>query len=340
MQYKTLFNINIHHGYFLDNGQKKFLTSNNNNAMSDDEKKIALQNYDFSKYLEVTPTKSTQVILKNHRMLVKGDNQGFRVLVSTLEEEDEQDKFIPIIKLDEELTLTFQLKAIDPYFYNYTQSTALTNDRMYLFTNKKPVGESNDFETIFQNNDGKIDSNFLLKEASTRTLVRTIAEEDEEVTNQFSIVNEINIIETDDTLTNGEKNSLINKFLDTIIKKQKKKGVVGYVRLTIKGDDDTQDLLNFENPNQYTLNEYPDFTLSFLNRRTFWRFISLKDGAVLTTKNKKWSSKNGYLEIKSSDFDPAGLDPPETDPNDYNFPNPTAEIIKKENNKYYSEVFI
>ncbi len=338
MQYKTLFNINIHHGYFLDNGQKKFLTSNNNNAMSDDEKKEALRNYDVSKYLEVTPTKNTQAILKNYRMLIKGDNQGFRVLASTLE--TEQDKFKPIIRLEDELTLTFQLKAIDPYFYNYTQSTALTNDRMYLFTNKKPVGESNDFETVFQNNDGKIDGSFLLKEASTRTLIRTIGEEDEQITNQFSIANEINIIETEDTLTNGEKTTLINAFLDTIIKKQKKKGVIGFVRLTIKGDDSTQDLLNFEDPNQYTLNTYPDFTISFINKRTFWRFISLKDGAVLTTKNKKWSSKNGYLEIKSSDFNPAGLEPPDTNPDDYNFPNPTAEIIKKENNKYYSEVFI
>ena len=337
MQYKTLFNINIHHGYFLDNGQEKFLTSNNN-GMSPEAKKEALQNYNFSKYLEISPTKSTQVILKNYRLLIKGDNQGFRVLVSTLEEV--QDKFAPIIKLEDELTLTFQLKATDPYFYNYTQSTQLTNDRMYLFTNKKPAGESNDFETIFENSDGKIDGSFLLKEASTRTLVRAIAEEDEQITRQFSIANEINVIETDDTLTNGEKTTLINTFLDTIIKKQKKKGVVGYIRLTIKGDDNTQDLLNFEDPNQYTLNSYPDFTLSFINKRTFWRFISLKDGAVLTTKNKKWSSKNGYLEIKSSDFNPAGLDPPDTDPDDYNFPNPTAEIIKKENNKYYSEVFI
>jgi hypothetical protein len=337
MQYKTLFNINIHHGYFLDNGQEKFLTSNNN-GMSEEDKKEALRNYNVSKYLQVTPTKSTQVILKNHRLLIKGDNQGFRILVSTLEEP--QNKFAPIIKLEDELTLTFQLKATDPYFYNYTQSTALTNDRMYLFTNKKPAGESNDFETVFQNNDGKIDVSFLLKEASTRTIVRAIAEEDEQTTSQFSIANEINVIETDDTLTNGEKTTLINTFLDTIIKKQKKQGVIGYIRLTVKGDDNTQDLLNFEDPNQYTLNEHPNFTISFLNKRTFWRFISLKDGAVLTTKNKKWTSKNGYLEIKNSDFNPAGLDPPDTDPDDYNFPNPTAEIIKKENNKYYSEVFI
>lgn len=338
MQYKTLFNINIHHGYFLDNGQEKFLTSNNNNAMSDEEKEEALKKYDFSKYLIVSPTAATTEILKNHRMLYKKDKQGFRVLMSTIEEV--QDKFAPIIKLGDELTLTFELKAVDPYFYNYTQSTGLDNDRMYLFTNKKPAGESNSFETLFENGDGKIDSNFLLKEVSTRTLIRAIAEEDELITDQFSIVNEINSIETDDTLTNSEKTSAVNSLLDTIIKKRKKKGVVGYVRLTIKGDDNTQDLLSFEGLKQYAINEHPNFIISFINKRTFWRFISLSDGATLTTKNKKWSSKNGYVEINSSDFLPAGLDPPTTNPSDYKFPNPTAEIIKKENNKYYSEVFI
>jgi len=338
MQYKTLFNINIHHGYFLDNGQEKFLTSNNNNAMSDEDKEEALRKYDFSQYLIVSPTAATVATLKNYRMLFKKDKQGFRVLMSTTEEV--QDKFTSIIQLEDELTLTFELKATDPYFYNYTQSTSLGNDRMYLFTNKIPEGESNNFETLFENQDGKVDVSFLLKEASTRALIRSIAEEDEFITDQFSIVSEINNIENDDSLTNGQKTSAINSFLDNIIKKRKKKGVIGYVRLTIKGDDNTQDLLSFEGPNQYAINEYPNFIISFINRRTFWRFISLSDGAILTTKNKKWSSKNGYVEIKSSDFLPAGLDPPTTNPNDYKFSNPTAEIIKKENDKYYSEVFI
>ncbi len=340
MYYRSLFNFNIHHGYFLDNGQEKFLPPpNNNNGMSDADKEEALKKYDFSEYMRIKPTKATQKLLKNHRMLMKVNKQGFTVVVDT---QKVQDKYEPIIPLQDELTLTFELQATDNYFYNYTNVTNLTNNRMYLFTNVKPSAQGS-FENVFENNGGFVDGSFLLKEQATRDLVRAMAEDDEQfttVTSQFSLANSIRLIEEDDTLTNNEKEDEIELLLNGTIQRRKKKSVVGYVRLTIKGDAPTDNLLEFDGDDQYMLENTPEFTVSFLNLKTFWRFISLSDDAILTTKNRKWSSRNGFVEITNSDFNPDGLDPPDTDPEDYMFPNPTIDIIKEENNKYYSEIFI
>lgn len=340
MYYRSLFNFNIHHGYFLDKGQEKFLPPpNNNNGMSDADKEEALKKYDFSEYLKIKPSKATLKLLENHRMMLKVNRQGFAVVLDT---QKDQDKYEPIIPLNDELTLTFELQATDAYFYNYTNVTNLDNNRMYLFTNVKPSGQGT-FENVFENNGGFIDGSFLLKEQATRDLIRTMAEEDDQfisITSQFSLANSIHLIEEDDALTNNEKEDEIEFLLNGAIQKRKKKSVIGYVRLTMKGDVATDNLLEFDGDNQYILENSPEFTISFLNLKTFWRFISLSDDATLTTKNKKWSSRNGFVEIKNSDFNPAGLDPPDTDPEDYSFPNPTIDIIKKENNKYYSEIFI
>ena len=346
MFYKALFNINIHHGYFLDSGDHKFLPiDEDDNELSAIEKEKALIPYDVHEYLKVTPSKTTQSICKNHRVLLRPHKQGFRVLVET---QEDGDKYTPIIPFNDTAVFTFEVRAKDSYFHNYPDVIDISKNRCYLFSNVVPDDQIVAFENIFENNGGLIDKRFLLKNSETRDLLRTIATEDaflpSTTIEQFSIINVIEHIEVDETLTETQKENHIKKALNELIQEKKKKGIIGYIRLSIKGDDDNN-LLEFDETDpknilQYTLETTPEFTLSFINKKTFWRYISLSDNAMLTTNSTKWSAKNGFIEIKTEDFDADGLDPVDTNPEDYVFPNPTVTTVKKEDDDYYSEIFI
>lgn len=344
MFYKALFNINIHHGYFLDSGKYKFLPI----EVGDEElldKEKALIPYNVHDYLKLIPTQKTQRISRNHRMLLRPHKQGFRVLVET---QESGEKFTPIIPFDDDAVFTFEVHAKDAYFHNYTDLIDISENRCYLFSNKVPDDQIETFETIFENNGGPIDERFLLKAPATRDLLKNITDEDAAINTtviaQFSITHVIELIKADETLTEVQKEDQIEEVLNELIQKKKKKGVIGYIRMHIKGDDDSN-LLEFddtdpENILQYTLENTPECILSFVNKKTFWRYISVSDDAMLTTNSTKWSSKNGFIEIKAEDFDPDGLDPADTDPENYVFPNPTVKTVKKEDDDYYSDIFI
>ena len=346
MFYKALFNINIHHGYFLDSGENKFLPiEEEDDELSDIEKEKALIPYSVHDYLKLIPNKTTQRTCKNHRMLIRPHKQGFRVLIETLEDGE---KYTPIIPFNDDVVFTFEVRAKDPYFNNYTDLIDVSKNKSYLFSNKVPGDQIAAFENIFENNGGPIGKRFLLKPPATRDVLRTIITEDDSLqdvaTAQFSIANVIRIIEDDETLTETQKTNQVKKVLNASIQENKKKGIIGYIRLFIKGDDDHH-ILEFDDTDpdniiQYTLETAPEFTLSFINKKTFWRYISLSDNVMLTTNSTKWSAKNGFIEIKTEDFDADGLDPVDTNPEDYVFPNPTVTAVKKEDDDYYSEIFI
>ena len=346
MNFKTLFNIHIHHGYFLDKGEEKYLKVNvDDTEMDDDDKTFAIKEYQLSDYLQVTPSDFTKAQCRNYRMAIRPHAAGFRVLVNVLERTVGPDtKYEPLIPLEEELYFTFEIKAKDPYFYNYSDVFDLSDSTFYFFSNVEPDNQEAEFENLFENNGGLIDSRFLLKEAEAREILKTIALEDENFleykTGTISLGRSIRIIQNDANLTNEQKDTEIENLLNQVIQKKKKKQTLGYIRLRVNGDAADRHLLEYSGDNQYLKESTPTFTISFINQRTYWRFISEANDATLTTKQKKWLSKNGYVEITSSDFDAAGLDPPDTDPEDYVFPNPTADLIKEEDNNYYSEIFI
>ena len=348
MFYKALFNINIHHGYFLDSGDQKFLPiDEDDDELSDIEKEKALIPYSINEYLKIIPSKTTQDLCKNHRMLLRPHKQGFRLLIET-EEGEEEGRYSPIIPLDDTAVLTFEICATDAYFNNYTDIVDISKNRMYLFSNTVPEDQISAFENIFDENGGVVDKRFLLKAQATRDLLRDIATEDDftqpTVADQFSIPHIIDLIEADEELTDEQKTNQVKKVLNALIQEKKKQGIIGYLRLSAKGDDDNH-LLEYDETDpddiqQYTLEILPEFTLSFINKKTFWRYISTSDNAILTTNSTKWSARNGFIEIKTDDFDADGLEPEDTDPENYSFPNPTVATVKKEDDDYYSEIFI
>ncbi|MDO7174069.1 hypothetical protein [Mariniflexile sp. AS56] len=345
MFYKTLFNVNIHHGYFLDSGEKKFLPALvDDTLLSGEEKENALENYSINDYIKIIPSASTRSLFKNHRILLRSNKQGFSLLISAFEDGG---KYTPLIFLNDTSTFTFEIQATDPYFYNYTELKNTNESRLYLFSNQLPNGQSTGFENIFDNNGGPIDNRFLLSTEASQDLLRTISEEDVALNtsmNQFSLAYIIKLIEDDGNLTQQEKTDQVSKLLIANIQARIKSHTIGYLRLSAKGDG-TSHILEFDSSvpsdlKQYTLSTTPTFTISFINKKTFWRYISLSDGVKLTTNSQKWSTKNGFIEIKTDDFDASGLEPPATDPDDYVFPNPRVTSVKKEGNDYYSEIFI
>ena len=344
MFYKTLFSVNIQHGYFLDSGENKFLPIQfDDELLSDEEKENALKKYVISNYIKIVPSATTANLLKKHQLLLRYHKQGFVLLISALEDAS---KYEPLIFLDETTTFTFEIQAIDAYFYNYTELTDINENRLYLFSNQKPSGQAVGFENVFENNGGPIDNRFLLNTEASQDLLRILSEEEALNTpiNQFSLARTIQLIEEDENLTLQQKTDQVKAVLTASIKEKKKNNIIGYVRLSAKGDNDYH-ILEFDSSilndvKQYTLGTPPTLTLSFINRKTFWRYISLSDNAKLTTNSKKWSTKNGFVEIKTEDFDADGLEPAATNPEDYVFPNPRVTSVKKEGDDYYSEIFI
>jgi len=347
MYYKSLFQINIHHGYFLDKGEEKYeKVEVSDDEMSPEDKDEAIKEYNVSEYLKITPSDFTKTQFRNYRMMMRPSASGFRVLVNTLERKiGETKRYQPIIPLEDTMYLTFEVQATDPYFYNYSDVFDLSNNRMYLFTNVEPAGQDAEFEQLFENDGGFIDDRFLLQEAGTREVIKAIALENENFfeleSGVLSLGKTIRLIENNDELTEDQKETQIESLLNYTIQKKKKRQVIGYVRLRIKGEAEDEDLLEYIDNEQYVQTTTPDFTISFINIKSFWVFKSTSDDATLTTKDEKWLSRSGSIEITSDDFDGGGLDPPGTDPENYTFPNPTIYLINKDDdNNYYSEIFI
>lgn len=325
MIYRSLFNFIFHHAYFLDKGEQVFAD------MSDSEKAELLRGYVLSDYLRLVPTPATQQRLKGYRFLFKPHAHGFRVVAQVFEEiGSDPVKYKPLITLPDDFTLSFALYITDPYFENYSEIAPKDANTLYLFSNIKPDTEAAGFADVFST-DGKIDPPFLLSEEGSRKIMHTISVEDRFLRTGIDRFSIANIDEAD--INTPEAAEIIDQYIQT----QRNKGLIGFVRLAIKGDND-HNLLEFDESDptdviQYMLDPSPEFTLSFSNRKTFWRYTIFSDGSQLVTEGPKPLVKNGFVQIESTDFNP---EPPE----EQYYPNPTVAFIKKEDSNYYSDIFI
>lgn len=334
MFYKTIFNINMQHAYFLDQGNKKFSPTVGDETMTLKEKTEALKNYDIISYLKLLPTQTTKAIIKNHRMMTIPHKQGFKLVTNALEKTIlGNKKYKPQVPLEDDTVLTFAIYTTDPNFNNYTEIAATLEHKLYLLSNTVTSLETA-ITNIFDGG-GTLDTNYLMSENDTRTIIQTIIDEEEKVSNtitQFSLSNSITTIKNDDTLTTIEKDAEIETVLNQYIIKEKRNGLVGYFRLKVKGDND-KNLFQFIGNEQYVTDTMIEFTSRFKNRNTFWRYFSHIDDVTLTTEEKKPLTKNGFIEIDKTHFNPEPV-------KDYQYPNPTPTVLKKESSNYYSEIFI
>jgi len=329
MFYKTLFNINFLHAFFLDEGIKKYIPLAGEEAMNEQEKQKAMLRYNFRDFLQIIPTPNTLSAIKNHRLKIILGKKGFSLIASSIEKTVSTVKeYQPLIHLSNELTFTFAIYAKDTHFHNYTLINTIDNNRLHLFSNTLQEITS-PIDAIFTG-DGIVDDNYCLSEDDTRLSVQMIHNEEQNSNYlQFSITRQIDLVNENVNLSVAEKKEAIKNILNQYINTQKRKGLLGFIRLKIKGD--SNDLVNEIGTNQYIVKPTLSFTLKFQNRKTFWRYI--KNTEVLNTTERKPLTKNGFIPIKVSDLDAVPLE-------DYQYLNPNSTDLIKEADKYYSEIYI
>jgi len=330
--YKTLFTIDLLHSYFLNDGLSPYI------SMNEEDKKEQLKKYNFLDYINVIPSYASQVKLKNHKLILRKGLDGFRVLASSIEENN---RFKSNRLLGNDLKLTFLVYVKDYLFDNYTELTK-TDNRLYYFSNIKPVTEANPYSYIpLSSSNDLITDDFLLTEESTRQLWYDLEQDDirVEINKRLDLIAEL---ENDDLITDEGQ-----RIIDQSIQKEQGKGLLGIIELQMIGDNNT-DIIEIDNTNpnevkSFLLDPIPAFKLHFDNRKTIWKYIKKSDENELETSSVKPLTRNGFIEI-DPDTDFSG--PLPTDIDKYIFPNPTANIIKEitdENTNItttYSEIFI
>lgn len=353
MVYKTLFNIDLLHAYFLDRGAKKYHATNPADELSTEEKEDAAQNYNLRDFMQVVPNQKTKAITKNYKLLVRHHKKGIRVLASALkvntqEGLDTVERYSPIIELSDDLVLTFFIKATDAYFGNYTDIIGKKENQLYYFSNSTST-VSNIFDAT-----SSIETwdNFLISAKETRRLLYELEKESEFVSHapkRVSIANittdAIDAMEakvTAETALEEEEQEILDDLNQavTVLKNSK---VIGVIQLKMSGDESTEftETLNtedvstglFDIPKQCLFEEAIDFKLYVENKKSFWRYHQKSESEIMVTDNEKPLTKNGRVEIGKTDVTP---EPSET----FFFPNPTVESITKESDDFYSEIFI
>lgn len=308
----------------MDQGETKFTD------LSTQEQLKSLANYTISDYLKIEPTAATKKVMANYRLLFKPYGLGFRLATSCAAEDVMGAiKYRPLIFLDETLEFNFGLYATDAYFEHYSLVNDITNNQLYFFTNapsKATIGSAN---VLVE--DGTVDITYLLTVPHSRRLIHQLAIEELQLKSILDpdSVAAIPLTDIDTADTRARLHSLIQS--------EKRKGLIGYLRLYVKGDD-TRHLLEFDESDptdikQYALDTTPSATLKFKNRTTFWRYTAVATSTIWTTTSKKPLTKNGFVAIENTDLSPVPA-------GDLKFPNPGVQFIKKESSDYYSDIYI
>lgn len=329
--YKTLFTLVFYHSYFLNDGADAF------SDLDGDQKKKQLKSYKFQDFLNVFPTVATQKVLKDYKITFKNGTDRITVLNKVIEKDD---KYKSSITLKDDVTLTFLLYAKDYLFSNYT-SLPFEQNRLYYFTNTKPSSEETPYDYIPLNSSSDlVTEDFLLSEESSRNIWYTIIQENSVADNApfLELLADVSLKELD----SEEGQSIV----DQSIEKERNKGLIGIVRLSMKGDETDLVEIDDDDPedvSSYLLEDPLSFKLHFNNRKTIWKYIKRSDNQELLTSSVQPLTKNGFIKI-DPDTDIDG--PLPDDIEKYTFPNPTADRITSSTDEdteittTYSEIFI
>lgn len=266
IRYSTLFEVFVYHDYFLDNGAEKF------NSMSNPEKLVQLSRYNLGDYIEILPTRETQVLLKNHRMNLVQQSDGFKVVVSTA-----PNGYTPVIPIDGGLELRFCARIRDSYFENYTDlNLATVPNRIFLFANKRPSTESGSFPLIpvnYSNDESLppdpdlVGNNYLATEATTTALLQSLPLEE-------------------------------------------RAGLVGMFTIRMKTGDSKYDVLdaqdNIKHDDEGIRHDvYEKFAIRFQNKKCIWKYKK-PNGSVFFTVEEQPLVKYGFIELDpETDLNPA-----------------------------------
>ncbi|WP_347841221.1 hypothetical protein [uncultured Draconibacterium sp.] len=166
IKYKPLFEVNLYHKYFLNNGAKDFF------SMNDTEKEMQLTNYELSDLFSIVPSANTLKKLLGHQIVFK--SSGYKLLVWVKVASSNLD--VPFIPLSENLELSFLLK-LKTYTFNHFTDLGLQNSGQLLyFSNRRLLTETGNFPLIKRaNNTTAVTDDYRLNELSQKAVLDNLA---------------------------------------------------------------------------------------------------------------------------------------------------------------------
>ncbi len=143
--YKQLFEVQLFHNYFLNDGTSTF------SLMNDSDKKKQLKLYDSHGLFDIIPTQDSILKMAGHKIFFKIHKSGFSAYCKITDGTANT----PFIVLPDDLKLKFVLKTKDNLFGNYTDLKA-SGSNVFYFGNTKPSTEGASFEYIAKSNQNKL----------------------------------------------------------------------------------------------------------------------------------------------------------------------------------------
>ena len=365
IKYRTLLELNIWNHFFLNKGNVHFFDTKPNSdeyILAEEERGRLLSRYNAWQIIDIQATRSCRELLAKHQLLLKKTTRGLSVVVK-----EEGDSNQPWIPFNEQLKLTFFLWLVDPKFFNYSQLLLpAAKKKLYYFNN---LVEKPDFLiSLSLKNPKKVDLTYVEENRSITTINPL---HDFELAAQSSLTK---IVEdrSGDSAVEIYREAFKNDELDTarrqldlrhipsgwysLITKQgsnrtekeiylNNEGLMekpfAVVELFGRNEDDDHGLLykngkfkpQLEKKKVY--DAWPDrtkmparFELRFINRETIWKFFDSKTNSLIyDTKTAFPLTENGFITLEGTGMEKTP-------------PNPSARMIKKDDDGFYSEIFI
>ena len=135
--YKPLFEIRILHQYYLN-----FTTNSREQAYTlssiNDVHQQLFKAFQVSSFLKVIPSKDTEEILNNHKIVFRPTNYGCKLFIALKSGSQN-----PQRPLSSEFRLRFYLDLLSPYFFNFTDlPLSNPNGRTFYYHNLRREGQN------------------------------------------------------------------------------------------------------------------------------------------------------------------------------------------------------
>ena len=128
--YKSLFEVNILHHFFLNKGEQAYDT------MNQEDKDNIEAKYDVRDIFDITPTLDSTKALISHSCIFKRTSKGILVGIMAKPNQLNPGKFNSFIPLADHLTFRFLVRLKDLNFMNYTALSLQENkDKMFVLSN-------------------------------------------------------------------------------------------------------------------------------------------------------------------------------------------------------------
>jgi hypothetical protein len=140
--YKSLFEVNILHHFFVNKGEQEW------DKMSQEDKDRMESNYDIREIFDITPTLDCTKALSAHNCIFKRTSTGILVGIKAKPDELNSGKFNSFVPLADNLTFRFMVTLKDMNFLNYTALPLQGNRGKIFLLNNSFTNAANAFPSL------------------------------------------------------------------------------------------------------------------------------------------------------------------------------------------------